>query len=420
MAGNAGFISTRFEGTDGVSLESAKWAQVLWDFQYRSFWYAGYNDRSPECSRCIPEAHFLHPENVWINERIWGATRRTPLVTERIRAMAGYLCKTIYSFVEEFNLDVLIIQNALAIPMHIPLGVAITQFLAETQMPAIAHHHDFYWERSRFSVNTVAEYLEMAFPPRIPNLQHVVINAAAQEELSWRKGVSSVIIPNVFDFENPPPPPDAYASDVRAELNLTPDDIVILQPTRVVPRKGIEHAIKLVQQLKDPRCKLVVSHKAGDEGMDYRNMLSDMAEESGVDMRFVETRVGDTRVLDAEGRKIFTLWDLYPHADLVTYPSLYEGFGNAFLEAIYFRKPVLINRYAIFARDMEPKGFRGPVMDGMLSKSNVKEVQRILHDPEYRRELVDHNYAVALRYYSYAVLRHQLHTQITNIRGLET
>ena len=40
-----GFVSTRFAGTDGVSLESAKWAQVLWDLKYVSYWYAGKLDR---------------------------------------------------------------------------------------------------------------------------------------------------------------------------------------------------------------------------------------------------------------------------------------------------------------------------------------------------------------------------------------
>jgi hypothetical protein len=59
-----------------------------------------------------------------------------------------------------------------------------------------------------------------------------------------------------------------------------------------------------------------------------------------------------------------SLWDVYPHADFITYPSLYEGFGNAFLEAIYFKKPLLINRYAIFVRDIEPKGFDLITMDG--------------------------------------------------------
>ncbi len=243
MGERIGFVSTRFAGTDGVSLESAKWAKVLWDSGHVSHWYAGRLDRQPEISLCIPEAHFEHPENVWINQRIWGHTKRNPLVTNRIQDMAAYLKQSLYEFTNRFDISFLILENSLSIPMHVPLGIAITEFLAETNMPAIAHHHDFYWERTRFSVNAVPDYLDMAFPPRNPVLRHVVINEAAQEELSWRKGVPSMRIPNVFDFENPPAIPDDYASDVRSSLGFSTDDILILQPTRVVPRKGIELAI---------------------------------------------------------------------------------------------------------------------------------------------------------------------------------
>ena len=78
MSKNIGFISTRFAGSDGVSLESAKWAEVLWDDAHVSYWYSGRNDRDTACSFCIPEAYFCHSENVWINERIWGHTLRVP------------------------------------------------------------------------------------------------------------------------------------------------------------------------------------------------------------------------------------------------------------------------------------------------------------------------------------------------------
>jgi len=37
--------------------------------------------------------------------------------------------------------------------LNIPLGLALTEFIAETCIPTIAHHHDFYWERDRFLVN---------------------------------------------------------------------------------------------------------------------------------------------------------------------------------------------------------------------------------------------------------------------------
>ena len=57
-------------------------------------------------------------------------------------------------------------------------------------------------------------------------------------------------------------------------------------------------------------------------------------------------------------RKIYTLEDIYPHADLVTYPSNFEGFGNAFLEAIYYKKPIVVNTYSIYSMDIKPKEFK--------------------------------------------------------------
>ena len=417
MAKNIGFVSTRFAGQDGVSLESAKWAEVLWEDRHVSFWYSGESDRNPDISHVVPEAYFGFSENQWINERIWKGEQRDRFVTERIRALADYLKSTLYRFVEKFAIDIIVPQNCLAIPMHVPLGIALTEFLSETRMPAIAHHHDFYWERTRFSVNCIPEYLDMSFPPKLGNMRDVVINQEAQEQLALRKGSASLVIPNVFDFENPPEPVDDYASDVREELGLNEDDFFILQPTRVVPRKGIEQAIKLVSLLKDPRCKLVISHEAGDEGYEYLGMLEQLAKEEGVDMRIVADRVGEVRQRDSEGRKVYTLWDLYHHADFVTYPSTYEGFGNALLEAIYFRKPVLINRYSIFVRDIEPKGFRLLTMDGFVTPTIARRVRQILTDSDLCEEVVNHNYEVARQFYSYSTIRSNLRAFIADLTG---
>ena len=417
MSKNIGFVSTRFAGQDGVSLESAKWAEVLWQDRHVSFWYSGQSDRNPDISHVVPEAFFGFSENLWINERIWKGDVRDRFVTERIRALSDYIKSTLYRFVEKFDIDILVPQNCLAIPMHIPLGIALTEFLSETRMPAIAHHHDFYWERTRFSVNCIPEYLDMSFPPKLSNMRDVVINQEAQEQLALRKGSASLVIPNVFDFENPPEQVDEYASDVRKELGLSEDDFFILQPTRVVPRKGIEQAIKLVSLLKDPRCKLVISHEAGDEGYEYLGMLEQLAKEEGVDMRIVADRVGEVRQRDSEGRKVYTLWDLYHHADFVTYPSTYEGFGNALLEAIYFRKPVLINRYSIFVRDIEPKGFRLLTMDGFVTPTIARQVRQILTDRDLCEEIVNHNYEVARQFYSYSTIRSNLRAFIADLTG---
>ncbi|MEE9601807.1 MAG: glycosyltransferase family 4 protein, partial [Thermoguttaceae bacterium] len=372
MPQNIGFVSTRFSGTDGVSLESAKWARILWDHRHVSHWFAGKLDRDSGVSMLVPEAYFYHRDNVWINERAFGTRTRTPEMTRKINGMADYLKGTLYDFVDAYKIDILVVENALCIPMHIPLGVALTHFITETGIPTIAHHHDFYWERPRFSVNSVGDFLSMACPPTLPSLQHVTINTFAQEDLSWRKGASSTMVPNVLDFENAPDE-NPHNPKIRQQIGLADDDIMMLQPTRVVPRKGIEHSIALVSQLKNPKCKLVVSHESGDEGLEYRDALIELADQSGVDLRFVQANIAPSNPFSKEPVPGMLLEDIYAEADLITYPSRYEGFGNALLEAFYYRKPVLVNRYAIFIADIEPKGFEVITMAGFITRNVIEK-----------------------------------------------
>ena len=419
MSKNIGFISTRLAGTDGVTLEASKWAQVLRQMGHRCYWFAGKLDKTPERSMLVPEAFFQHEQNQWINNRILGKKKRSSTVTDMIHALKTLLKVRIQEFIEQFDIDLIVIQNALTIPMHVPLGIALTELIAETQIPTIAHHHDFYWERTRFAVNAVGDYLRMAFPPNLPNMEHVVINSAAQEELAHRAGISSVVIPNILDFENPPPLDQARISRVRAEIGLLPEDIMILQPTRIIQRKGIEHAIELVKEMKDPRYKLVISHEAGDEGLEYGEWLTEEAKSHGVTLILFSIKMRDPWNEQKNGLSEYSLLDIYPCADFITYPSLYEGFGNAFLEAVYFKKPLLINRYAIFVKDIEPRGFDLIAMDGFLTRKTIDRVREVMANQERREQMVTHNYDIACRNYSYSVLKWMLNSLLVKFFGMD-
>ena len=419
MKKNIGFISTRFAGTDGVTLEASKWAQVLRGMGHACYWFAGKLDKDRTRSMLVPEAFFQHEKNLWINDRILGHKRRDPVVTDVIQEMKNLLKQQIRDFIRQFDIDVIIPQNALTIPMHVPLGMAITEIIAETQIPTIAHHHDFYWERTRFSINAVYDYLRMAFPPNLPGMEHIVINSAAQEELALRTGISSIIIPNILDFEHPPKKSATYRASLRSELGFQESDIVFLQPTRIVQRKGIEHAISLLKELDDPHCKLLISHEAGDEGYEYAQWLKQEAQDLGVDLRILNTSMRDPWNDSEEEASKNSLLDLYPCADFITYPSLYEGFGNAFLEAVYFRKPVLINRYAVFVRDIEPKGFDLVSMDGFLTAKTVENVRGVLQSADRKEQMVQHNFQIASKHYSYAMLRRWLKMLLINFFGVE-
>ena len=412
-----GFISTRFHGTDGVTLEARKWARILGEMGHSCHWMAGLLDTPPEVSQTTPLAFFQHPEVADVQSRLFGVAVRSREVTNQIQSIKERLKDELYRFIERFQLEVLVPENILAIPMHVPLGLAMTEVIAETTIPVIAHHHDFAWERERFTLNAVNDYLQAAFPPLLHNTEHVVINSMQQKELARRLGIPSQVIPNVLDFDTPPPGLDDYNHDLRREIGLAEDDWFILQPTRVVQRKGIEHAIELVRRLKDPRAKLVLSHPAGDEGNAYMAMLSDRIAEAGIDVRFIADRVGEVRGTNAEGRKVYTLFDVYPHADLVTYPSHYEGFGNAFLEAIYFRKPVVVNMYAVYARDIDPLGFKTIEMTQLVTREIVEQVRAVLVDPGLREDWAATNYALGLKYFSHAVARRKLAARLANLFG---
>jgi len=409
----AGFISTRLAGTDGVSLETAKWVNIFKEKGFGCYYFAGELDYPEDRSYLVPEAHFHHPKIRQIYGNCFGVLRRKRSTTQKIYEIKQRLKEHLYKFVRKFEIELLVVENALTIPLNLPLGIALTEMISETGMTTIAHHHDFFWERQHFMTNGVWEYLNMAFPPHLPSIRHVVINSSADNQLSLRTGISATTIPNVMDFENPPAPPDDYAADVRQALGLEDDELLILQPTRVVKRKGIEHAIELVSRL-GLKARLVISHASGDEGHDYERRIRRFSKFLKVNTIFVSDIINERRGRTENGKKIYTLNDIYPHADIVTYPSTIEGFGNAFLEAVYFKKPIVVNTYSIYDYDIKPKGFSVIEIEGYVSDSAIRKTRKVLSDPQYRQKMVEQNYEIAMRHYSYAVLKQKLSGLVTD------
>ena len=413
---NIGFVSFRFAGTDGVSLEVAKWAEVLEEMGHKCFYFSGECDRDPAVSMVVDEAHFHHAEVKRRHLGFWSTTKRTHDDTRWLKDRTEFHYGHIERFVREFGIDVFIPQNIFSYPLNIPLTVALTEYIAEHATPTIAHHHDFFWERKAYLVNSVWDYLTMAFPPTLSCIQHVVINTSARHQLAARKGLSSTIVPNVMNYEVPAPRPDAYSSDIRQALGLDDDESLILQPTRVVQRKGIEHAIELLSRM-ERKARLVISHATEDDDRGYVQRVRSFAELLEVNTMFSAEIFDEKRGTTPDGRKIYSLWDIYPFADLVTYPSLYEGFGNAFLEAVYFKKPIVVNNYTIYESDIRTKGFHVIFFDEFITDDTVAQANAILDNPELAHESAEKNYELARKYFSYATLREKLQICLDNIFG---
>jgi glycosyltransferase involved in cell wall biosynthesis len=180
-----------------------------------------------------------------------------------------------------------------------------------------------------------------------------------------------------------------------------------LQPTRVIQRKGIELALELVHRLHLPNAHLFITHRARDEGLTYWRWLKREAGVMQVDLRLIDHMIGAERSR-IDGHKIYSLWDAYPHTDLVTYPSTYEGFGNALLEAIYFKRLVVVNRYPVYNADIRRLGFEFIELDGFVDRVAVEKTHDLLNDPEQVKVMAEKNYAIAQENFSLEVLERKL------------
>ena len=357
----------------------------------------------------IPSLHFNHQSIVKLSQRAFGEDPEPngEGLCDEIFATADEIRAPLRHFIRSNRLDLIVVQNALTIPMNLPLGVCLTGLIAELGINTIGHHHDFFWERQRYQTNNILDLLETTFPARLPSIQHVTINSIAQRRLKVRRKINSVVIPNVHDFATPPPGIDNYTKDFRDVVGLKPGDFLFLQPTRVIRRKGIELALELVNQLGYENAYLYITHRANDEGMSYWRWLKHEANIMSVNLQLIDNLVGIERQ-NSNNHKVYSLWDIYPHADLVTYPSLYEGFGNALLEAIYFKRMVIINRYPVYNADIRPLGFDFIEIDGFIENTTVEKTRQFLKDPGSATEIAENNFQIAQEYFSLEVLEKKL------------
>jgi glycosyltransferase involved in cell wall biosynthesis len=426
--------------TDGVSLEMNKWRRVFDDMGHRTCLCAG--EYGSDAEMVIEEMYHHSPEARLLTQNTFKALHgyrdEKEYRTELFR-LATIIEERLNTFVQEKHIDFLVPQNVWSVAANPAVAIALTRLMKKKKIPALAHNHDFYFERTdgySLTCNTAAEIADRFLPPRDSLIEHVVINSLARRQLYKRKGIHSSIVPNVFDFSAPSWRLDDFNQDFRNRIGLHNNDIFILQATRLVTRKGIELAIDFVHALNSPKRRSQLSSKGLFDGrpfsnenrivlvlagyaMDdvtgrYQNLLSKKADDMNVDALFIEDLVSAERDI-RNGEKIYSLWDTYVFADMVTYPSQWEGWGNQLLEAIRAKLPIVLFEYPVYEADIKDKGLqvislgnqttgwdeRGLVtIDSDIIESAADQAVDYLTNPDLRRRAVEYNFQISKRHYS--------------------
>lgn len=326
MTKTAAILSFRLGGADGVSIESSKWAGLLTSLGWAVRTVAGSG-----------------PVDIVVNGLDFNDDTK-PEASLIDRATRG--C------------DVVIVENLLSLPLKLSASRVVAAALAGR--PAILRHFDLAWQRDRFAHIT-------ELPPVDPSWRHVVINELSRRQLQDR-GIAATLIPLGFSAVT-----TGRRSDMRSALGLVPNDVLQLQPTRAIERKGLPDAVALAGALG---AVLWITGPA-EEG--YEPTLAELLARA------------PGRVIRGWPPGDWTMDDAYAACDLVSFPSHWEGFGLPMIETAQHRKLLVARTYPV-ATDFVRAGLRWVDVD---SPAAVTDVQAFLRMPD--SGWLDHNAMVAAR-----------------------
>ncbi len=419
--------------TDGVSLEITKRASVLKEMGWEVFLLAG--SGSDGANFIIPELDFDRTEVRKIAENSFNSlnnyNNELELIDD-IKHLAVIIATKLKSIIDQINPDFLLIHNILSHGRHIASALAFYNILKETNIPALATHHDFYWERDDFkepSCKAIKQFLQKYVPPVLPCLEHAVISTRAAESLRKRSSIDAAVIPDTLDFTMAPWEKDEFNKDFLKAFDLSENDILILQATRIVKRKGIELILPILKRLnkkeflgqlvgkklynskminRDSKFVYIIAGYAEQEAEEYLKSIITYLDENNIPYRNIQSGISAERV-EGKGEKKFSIFDTYAYSDIVSYPSLFEGWGNQFIEAVFAKKPIMVYEYPVFKTDIKPLGYEVIDLGSSTARSSqtgflklpdetienvCKNVIKTLISPETGKKL-DNNFETA-------------------------
>lgn len=256
--------------------------------------------------------------------------------------------------------DLFVVENLCSLPLNPPAAAAVARALAGR--PALFRHHDLPWQRSAF--------VDWPAPPDDPAWCHVVTTHQSRRELQAH-GIRAVTVHNMFD----PYPATGDRNTTRKALGVGPDDLLVVQPTRAIARKGVDRGLALAEALG--AAYWLVGR--AEEG--YQQTVEELLATASVPVRWgiIPELMSATSGIE----------HAYAAADVVAFPSTIEGFGNPPVEAALHMRPVAVGPYRV-ADELRSLGF------GWFDASRPDEVAGWLAQGD--DGLLHHNAAVARRH----------------------
>lgn len=441
MRKKIGLIHYRFGELDGASLQIDNFVKVLAKYP-PDLVFIGANPypHYRKSSYIFPEMRLDKNNEMLITTRNFFDSLKQPNFQKKYNLWQERIYQKLDKIFGKEKFSFLIVDNIFSLPLIPPFSTALLKVLDQYRLPTLAVGRDFWFTRDYFlQVRSpfIAKKLRL-FPPKRDFILYQVLNTPIQKTLKTNFGIAAEKISDFFDYQPRFQIVDNFNRDLRKSMGISPNDLIVLQASRITPRKAIENSLYFVldleNQLKkeapirinnklfsaDSRVVLLLTNRPDFNSWDYYQKLKILAKKLQVKAIWGYRHFSLTRQETARGKK-YSFWDGYVFADIVTYPSLLEGFGNQLLETFYFKKPIVLFEYEAFKTDIKNKGFRFISFGDKMHQVNgwnlvprrsvaqaAQEASKVLVNPNLYQEFTDQNYQIAKAHYSLSRLEKNL------------
>ncbi|MCL5883070.1 MAG: glycosyltransferase family 4 protein [Actinobacteria bacterium] len=391
-----------------MSAETEKWISVFEELGCEVHRVAGQIPSAGERDHVVPELNFLDPQVESFTLRSFDPGQHRDGIDNEYSLLEAAVEQRLLPVLDGIAPDIVVAENVFSLPLNLPFSVVLCRYLHDENIPCIAVHHDFYWQDPGAGKCLFDELLTSHFPPSLPRIRHVTINERTREELYRRTGINAACIHNCFDFEQPRQR-DSFNAGMRAELGMEGNNIMFLQPTRAIERKGIGLSIKFVEEFviaSGQKACLVVT---GPSEQGYEQKFGGLCRNSKAQVLHIPNWLGSCR--DHPGAiSSYDVRDAYAVCDMVTFPSSREGFGNPVLESVVHRRPLLVADYPVL-EELREYGFQFLPLDDRAVDRAVK----MLEYPQLMQEMADRNFEIGRKHFSLTILREELTELISSV-----
>ncbi|MBE3670027.1 glycosyl transferase family 2 [Vibrio navarrensis] len=361
-------------------------------------------------------AFIEYVHNTLINKSLYISGEEVSSLLMKIEKTAEKISDLIVACWQKLDIGHVVVENG-TLPENIiytkALYLAIEKYGYQNNLDnfVIWRDHDLMWNSEKAIMKYgLPPYTYAVKPVKSRYITYVTLNNDLKKNLEeWcNHNVEVKVKKNTYNFSTVGV---GKRTNIRCQLNINSNDILIARTTRVIFQKRLDRDIILVSNLNEMfeesnskrRVFLVIAGDINEDNQCYQKLIS-FAEEIKVSRYVKFLGALPHEDIKTESDPI-CIEDLYFSCDLVSFLTSYDydSYGNPIGEAVSQQRCYIATSYEYYHEVYGQYGFKAPIMeisaeqDGLPTNEFIFELYKFLNNSKEMKRVAEENFHLGRR-----------------------